>query len=136
MNCKYYIPHVWNVPRTLWEDIWLMPENKHDFERSIWLTIDALGDTSATTERPDRIKFQEMALTKLGSSEFWIEGTDMIVRTNDFNREEFLSWARVWLVTTGFEVTELIEGSFTEFKNTNRHATIIGSLSEADFGDS
>jgi hypothetical protein len=123
MKWKYYIPHQWTQPRTVWEDIWLLPANPGYAGQSIWLTIDALGDM--IHPESDRAEFQEKALAKLGDKDFWIEAADMIVRAEDFDKEEFLGWVHIWLKETGFEVAELIECPITDFTGTNNHAITI-----------
>ncbi|GAC1463068.1 MAG: hypothetical protein NVS2B14_10990 [Chamaesiphon sp.] len=128
MNWKYHIPHLWNAPREVWEDVYLLPDNPNYQEESIWLTIDALGDVSEPTHGSERAEFQEFAFSKLGDKSFWINGSDMIVRARDFNKEKLLDWVKVWLRETGFPVSELIETSFDEFASTNDHAMTVNFL--------
>jgi hypothetical protein len=41
---KYHLPHTWNSPedRTVWEDVYLMPEDGSMKGKSIWFTLDTL----------------------------------------------------------------------------------------------
>ena len=128
MNWKYYIPHSWNSPRAVWEDVWLLPCDPDYKGESIWLTVDALGDASDPTHGSERPEFQKEALEKLGQNDYWIEAGDMIVRARDFSKEELLEWVKTWLRETGFKVTALVEASIEEFAETNEQAKMIMSL--------
>jgi hypothetical protein len=44
MNWKYFIPHIWERDREIWEDVYLLPIDGHYNEEALWLTIDALGN--------------------------------------------------------------------------------------------
>jgi hypothetical protein len=132
MNWKYYIPHVWDAPRTVWGDVWLLPCDPNYKGESIWLTVDALGDVSEPTHGSERAEFQKQALERLGQSDYWIEAGDMIVRAKDFSKEELLEWVKTWLTATGFKVTALVEAPMEEFAETNQQARIISSLGKED----
>lgn len=95
MNWKYHIPHVWDSPRVVWEDIWLLPDDPNYEGESIWLTVDALGDTASPTQDPKRAEFQKEALKKLGDRQYWIDSANMIVRAKDFTKAELLRWVKV-----------------------------------------
>ena len=62
---------------------------------------------------------------KLETQEFYIDNADIFVNTKDFSRAEILYWTQTWLKETGFVVSELIEGTFKEFENTNEDAIAI-----------
>ena len=128
MKWKYHIPHEWDTPRTVGEDVWLLPDDPDYKGNSIWLTIDALGDSSDPSHGSEREEFQKEALEKLGNKEFWIDNADMIIRVRDFNKEELLVWVKVWLTENGFTVSDLIEAPFKEFAETNDHAKLIEQL--------
>ena len=132
MRWKYYIPHTWDPPslRVPWAEIWLLPDDPNYKGKSIWLTIDALGDPSDPTHGSERAEFQRDALKKLGSKDLWIDGSDMIVRVRDFNKKEFLNFVKVWLNEVGLSVTELREAPFEDFKGTNQMAEIAEILIE------
>lgn len=52
MKWKYYIPHVWESPesRTVWEDVWLLPEDGSNDGKSYWFTLNALTFGAAGIE--------------------------------------------------------------------------------------
>jgi hypothetical protein len=128
MNWKYHIPHVWNTTRTVWEDVYLLPDLPDHESESIWLTIDALGDAADPAHGSDREEFQREALEKLGDKEDWVGGADMIIRARDFSKEELLQWVKVWLRESGFPVASLEEAPFSDFAGTNQHANILDTL--------
>jgi hypothetical protein len=132
MNWKYHIPHVWDTPRAVWEDVYLRPDVPDSDEQSVWLTIDALGDASDPNHGSDRAEFQKEALAKLGENAYWTDGADMIVRVRDFSKEEFLSWVKVWLEHNGLPVTDLVEAPFTEFAGTNPHAELLDAIRDPE----
>jgi hypothetical protein len=132
MNWKYYIPHVWDTPRTVWEDIYLLPDVPDPEPQSIWLTIDALGDAADLAHGSERAEFQRIALARLGDREFWIDGAEMIVRARDFSQEELLGWARVWLTEQGLPVAELVETPVAAFAGTNGRAALLGDRSQCE----
>ena len=117
MQCKYFIPSEWNQnEKRLWEDIWLLPDDKSYGGESIWLTIDSL------TFAVEYLSEEAAQMSKVQAGGFYIDGTNMLVGVNDFSREELLYWVAVWLKEADFMVTELIEGTNEEFKDTNDHA--------------
>jgi len=65
MKWKYHIPHIWDSPREVWEDIWLLPDDPN-YKRgeSIWLTIDAFGEASDPSHGSDRAEFQKKSTEK------------------------------------------------------------------------
>ena len=71
------------------------------------------------------MEFRREALEKLGDDTYWISGADMIVRTRDLGREDFLDWVRIWLrkVDPGFGTMN--SGSFEDFSSTSRDAKLI-----------
>jgi hypothetical protein len=127
MNWKYYVPHVWDTPRTVWEDIYLLPDVPDPEPKSIWLTVDALGDIADPAHDSDREEFQRTALAKLGDREYWIEGAEMIVRARDFSQEELLGWVRIWLAEQGLPVADLVEAPLEAFVGTNEHPVLLGA---------
>jgi hypothetical protein len=134
MNWKYYIPHIWDSPRTVWEDVWLLPDDLTYSDQSLWLTVDALGDASDPSHGDEREEFQREALEKLGDQDYWIEAGEMIVRTRDFTKEELLEYVSIWLRETGLPVTALVEAPREDFAETNEHARIIMSLCKESEG--
>ncbi len=135
MNWKYFFAHEWLESRNVWEDVYLMPEIPNYQGRSLWVTIDALGDPSDPTHGTDRREFVEEALPKLSDAEYCIEGHKMIVRARAFTKEELLDWVRIWLRESGFGVDELIEGTAKEFDGTNEHLGTIDKFVK-DYEDS
>src|SRR5215210_2878354 len=120
MKWKYYIPAVWEPDeRQTWEDVRLLPDNETYHGASIWLTIDSL--TSAV----EYLSEKQMRSPEVPAGGFHIDGTDMIVGVKDFSQEEILDWTKVWLSESGFSVTELLEGTFEDFQDTNDEARAI-----------
>jgi hypothetical protein len=122
MRWKYYIPHLWEAERQVWEDVYLLPANDAYDKPALWLTIDGLGDAAKPEHGSERPEFQADALRKLGDLPYFIDGTDMVVRMDDFSMTELLDWVRVWLRENGLPVTALVEGSVEEFKGKAFHA--------------
>jgi hypothetical protein len=49
----------------------------------------------------------------------------MVVGVDDFSKEEMLRWVEMWLKESGLPVSELVEGTIEEFKNSNVEARAI-----------
>jgi len=113
MKWKYYIPHRWDDERYPWEDFWLRPCDPNFVGKNIILTIEALGDTSwvPLSERDE----YEHRLRQIGDEEYFISGTDVIVRGVAFSKEEFLEWVKKWLSDNDFDVDESVEAPFEDF---------------------
>ncbi len=105
-----------------------MPEDSRASGRTIWLTVDALGDVNNPKHGSERREYQPELLQKLGDSAFWIHGDDMVVRQVDFNKLEFLEWVKVWIRNVDPELSELILGKREEFLGTNKEAKEIERL--------
>ena len=128
MKWKYHLPHEWDRPRAVWEDVYLKPDVLDYEGPSLWLTVDALGDASDPSHGSDRAEFIREALEKLGDNDHFIDGADMIVRARDFTREELLGWVTVWLEHEGFSVSRLVPAELGEFAGTNEHAQTVAQL--------
>jgi len=125
MDWKYFIPHVWEQKRQVWEDVYLLPIDDHYNGQALWLTIDALGNVEIHEHGSDRANFRDDALRKLGDRPFHIEGTDMLIRAEDFSLAELLDWARVWLRENGLPVIRLIEGTTEDFRGKAFHVDLL-----------
>jgi hypothetical protein len=127
MKWKYHIPHAWDpaTQRMGWAEVWLLPDDPGYNGGSIWLTIDAL---SGGPDDVEPAEFRREALQKLGDQDVWVKGSDMIVRVENFDRQEFLQWAKVWLEYTGLKVSELVEAPFEDFAGTNNMARVIKEI--------
>ncbi|MFN8490202.1 MAG: hypothetical protein U0350_21625 [Caldilineaceae bacterium] len=108
MIWKYYIPHLWEQEREVWEDIYLLPDDAAYTGDAIWLTVDALGFYEAEERRA--------AEEKLGGAAYWIEGADMLVATEDFTRAELLDWLQLWFEQHDIPLTELVESDYSAFQ--------------------
>lgn len=92
MRWKYCLPHVSSAKddRTALEDVYLVPEDGSSGDHSYWVTIEGLHSFTGGT--------REEKLNQLGDQEFVISDTmDMLVRRNDFSREELLGWTRTFI---------------------------------------
>ncbi len=69
-------------------------------------------------------------MPKVQAGGFYFDGTNMLVGVNDFSREELLHWITVWLKESDFLVTELIEGTHEEFRDTNDDARELTAATE------
>lgn len=128
MHWKYHIPHIWkDAERAIWEDIYLLPDTVLADKPSIWLTVDSIGSLESPDHDWSPEEYME-AKPRLGTNDFHIDGTDMLVRGDDFIRSEVVGWAKVWLMESGFPVDTLVEAPADEFANTNEHATFVASL--------
>jgi hypothetical protein len=108
MIWKYYIPHIWEADRTVWEDVYLLPDHPSYTDQALWLTIDALGYYEGS-ERDE-------AESRLGHQSYLIDDTDMLVCTEDFSKLELLNWVGIWLEEKGLLFTTLEEGTAKEFR--------------------
>jgi ankyrin repeat protein len=88
---KYHIPHVWKSPedRTVWEDVYLMPEDGSMKGKSIWFTLNALtvGAAGLGNDFPDTAEeIREFNLRLLGDKDYFI--TLMIEKGVDLTKED------------------------------------------------
>ena len=149
MKWKYYIPHVWDSPedRTLWEDVWLLPEDNSNGGKSYWFTLNALtfGAAGIEGEYPhdadDPFGFgaanaqavREMNLQLLGDKDYFLTPLlDMVARVDDFNVSELLEWTKVF-IRDHFSDPDpvLVLGDYEDFSGTNNQAAEIGRITEA-----
>lgn len=91
MRWKYHIPHVWKSPedRTVWEDVYLMPEDGSMKGKSIWFTLNALtvGAAGLGNDFPDTAEeIREFNLRLLGDKDYFI--TLMIEKGVDLTKED------------------------------------------------
>jgi hypothetical protein len=129
VDWKYYIPHVWDGDRQIWEDIYVLPIDARYNGNAVWLTIDAvLAYRSHTEVDFDLAESPARTLQRLGNRDFHIDGTDMLVRAEDFSKEELLDWVRVWLRENDLAVDNLIEGNAEEFKGKAFHVDLVKQL--------
>jgi hypothetical protein len=140
MKWKYYIPHVWDSPedRTIWEDVYLMPEDGSSIGKSYWFTLNAIGSPPAGLPDGDEWfepldKTRERNLRHLGDREYLITDVfDMLIRAEDFDQHELLEWARVFIRDQfGDTEPEFVLARFEDFGGTNNHASEIGRIAEA-----
>ena len=132
---KYCLPHIWDRPRQVWEDVYLLPDDSVYAGPGLHLTVDAFGNVLNSSHGSERAAFQAEALAQLGDAEFRIDGSEMLLRQEDFSREELLSWVRVWLVHNGLPVGRLREVSAEEFADRVEHAAVVAEL-KALYSDS
>ncbi len=125
---KYCIPHVWERPRQIWEDVYLLPDDPAYDGPGLHLTVDGLENVLDSLPDAERQAAEADALAQLGDAEFWIDGGDMLLRQEDFSHEELLSWVRVWLVYQGFSVERLREAPEAEFAERVEHAGIVANI--------
>ena len=125
---KYCFPHVWDSPRQVWEDVYLLPDSDSYTGPGFFLTVDALGNADNPAHGTDRAEFQKEALAKLGTAEYFIDEGEMIVRREDFTKKELLAWVRVWLEHHGLSVRGLREAPSSEFVGAIDHDTLIAKI--------
>ena len=122
------MPHIWDTPRQVWEDIYLLPD-KSDYDgQALHLTVDALGDPEDPSHGTDQEEFHAEALKKLGSEEFWADDSDMIVRARDFSKAELLEWVKLWLGDQGLRASSFIEAPLSEFEGRTSHASVVAEV--------
>ena len=126
MDWKYFIPHVWEHERQIWEDVYLLPLDGRYNGQALWLTVDALGNVEILEHGSDRAEFQSKAQQKLGDRPFHIDGTDMLICSEDFSKAELLDWVRVWLRENGVPVARRIEGTPEDFRGKAFHVDLLG----------
>jgi hypothetical protein len=128
VDWKYFIPHIWEGERQVWEDVYLLPVGGRYDGQALWLTIDALGKAEDSAVGAIDVDDRAEALRKLGDRSYHIDGTDMLVRQEDFTKAEMLEWVRVWLRDNGLPVSELIEAPLEEFQGRAQHADLIAEF--------
>lgn len=148
MKWKYYIPHVWESPedRTLWEDVWLLPDDGRNGGKSYWFTLNALtfgaaGIDGEYPQDPDDplVGFggsklvKEMNLGLLGDRDYFITPKlDMVARVDNFNLHELLDWTRIFIRDHFSDAEpELVPADYEDFAGTNNQASEIGRINEA-----
>lgn len=147
MKWKYYIPHVWESPesRTVWEDVWLLPEDGSNEGKSYWFTLNALtfGAAGIEGEYPEdpndpfgsgtSALVREMNLQLLGDKDYFITPLlDMVARVDNFNLHELLEWTRLFIRDHfGDAEPELVPGDYEDFSGSNSQASEIGRINEA-----
>lgn len=123
MDWKYYIPHLWDREREVWEDIYLLPVEDIGYDgKALWLTINALGDVDSVSERAE---MQAEFLNQLGDRDYYIDGTEMIVKAIDLSKMELLEWVRVWLREHRLPISNLIEAPVEEFRHKAMYADLV-----------
>lgn len=125
---KYCFPHVWDRPRQVWEDVYLLPDDPTFTGPGLHLTVDAFGNVLDPSHGSDRAEFQETALAMLAGAPYYIEGDQMWLRQEDFSRDELVGWTRVWLEYHGFSVGMLREAAASEFEGRVAHAGLVAEL--------
>jgi hypothetical protein len=125
---KYCIPHAWEHPRQIWEDVYLLPDDPAYAGPGLHLTMDGLENVLCSLPDAERQAAEADALAQLGDAEFRIDGGDMLSRQEDFSREEPLSWVRVWLAHHGFSVERLREAPEAEFAERVERAGVVDRL--------
>ncbi|MBD2596396.1 hypothetical protein H6G74_18965 [Nostoc spongiaeforme FACHB-130] len=128
MNWKYYIPHIWEQERQIWEDVYLLPDYGSYNGEALWLTIDALGNPNNLEDESDFDEFEKKLLKKLGDNSYLIDGTEIVVRTEDFSKAELLEWVQLWLQQQGFSVSGLFEASAEDFQGKAFHVDFLAHL--------
>lgn len=140
----YHIPHTCfdddPEARVSWEDIWLTPEDDEDrdfvFEgeevNSFWLTLESSGivlrDLCDTDEEYQ--KDLEEYLRSIGNRSHYLDMNTGVIRIpfDDFNKEELLGWAKVFLKKVGFPDVILTETSYEDFPGVNEQIAMIEEL--------
>jgi len=125
---KYCFPHIWDRPREVWEDVYLLPDDPTYLGAGLHLTVDAFGNVLDSSHGSDRAAFQEKVLAKLAGAPYRIDGDEMLLRQEDFSRDELLGWIRVWLEHHGFSVDRLREVALAEFNGRLAHADFVSAL--------
>ncbi len=110
MRWKYCIPATAadSEERTALEDLYLIPEDGSSGGQSYWITLEGLNSFTGGT--------REEKLMRLGDHEYVISDTlDMLVRKDDFSREELLEWTKVFIgVRFGDQQPLLVEAAGDE----------------------
>lgn len=130
LDWKYHVIHTWASERLSWAEALLLPDDPAWIGEALWFTLDGLHDSPGAQEWLDQ------ALAHLDGREFWVRDehsemmgdADMIVRAQDFSKEEFLEWMRVWIREKGMPVGELREAPFVEFEGRHAMADFVSDL--------
>ena len=112
---KYYIPHEWDQPKAIWEEIYLVPDIPNFPKLSICVNIDALGEIKDPYGTDRNEVYQEFK-EQLNGAKYYIDGEQMVVKARNFTRKDLVKWVKIWLEQTGFEVSELVEAPSEDFE--------------------
>jgi len=141
MKWKYYIPHIWDKPYHVWEDIWMKPDDPNfqgNMGNMINLTIDALG----ALEDDDNEKVRKLAkyLKSTGKEywawpyprgEFWEDNVSMIINVKHFTRDDVINYARIYLQLKGSQVSSFDEMTEEEaFRDVRKEDDFVENLSK------
>ncbi|HEX6290827.1 MAG TPA: hypothetical protein VFZ66_16705 [Herpetosiphonaceae bacterium] len=128
MRWKFYIPHTWDTPRTIWEDVYLLPDDPECSKPPIWLTLDAIGGQTYAGHGMRKAEYKRLTRTRFAERGYWIEGCYMCVHANTFSKDELLAWVHVWLHERGFTVSELVEVALEDLEPTGDHHLLRTSM--------
>ncbi len=112
MKWRYYFPHVWEQPRTCWEDVWLRPDDPVFPGLAYFITVESFGYLAAQedaelSEELERLRAETG--TKLWARFYAgsAERLEVRARAEDFSWEELVEWTRLFLQSQGREVDGL-----------------------------
>ncbi len=136
MNWKYRLIHEWpEGERTIWAELFLLPDDPNYEGEALWVTIDCVGENHGEDERD--IRWYKKAQEKLGNLSYKIiteednmGDTNMIIAASDFSKDEFLQWVKTWIRSQGLPVDELIPASLDHFTGRNQHADFIKNITD------
>jgi hypothetical protein len=122
MNWRFFFAHDWTEDRSSWENVYLLPDDPNHQRDSFCVTVDAIGPGGNACYSAEE---NAAACERLRDGPYHIDGQKMIVRGEDYSKEELLAWVRLWLEAAGFSVGQLVEGSYEEFRGTNWHSRLV-----------
>ena len=112
MVWQYYIPHVWNKPTTIWEDIYLVPMDKSIRSKALHLTVEAIDEDTCENHGLNQEEFRTLLRTKLPKDGYFIEDDSLTAHSKPIRLDDLFHYAKLWLGSIGYDCTEFEEVSY------------------------
>jgi hypothetical protein len=122
MNWRYYFPHVWEEPRTCWEDVWLRPDDPNFTGLAYYITVESFAYLTANAEEDadfaelERLRAETGTLLWVRSYDGSAKRLEVRVRAEDFSWDELVEWTLLFLLRQGERVDTLEKMGEAEIK--------------------
>jgi hypothetical protein len=140
MNWKYYIMHSFKDDwRMKWAELYIIPDDPSYNGEALWVTIDCIGE-SPRHKGEDEVKFHKEAKKLLGDADYRVceedemGDSDMLINAEDFSKDEFLEYVKIWIKKNGFQITDLISAPVEDFSGRGDNADAINEIIK-NYGD-
>ena len=128
MRWGYYVPHKWPEESTIWEDIYLYPQDPSWDRPAIWLTVEAVDESTFADYGMTRADYEALLGRGLRDRRLLIEDRQMTLRAADFDFPTLLECARAWLEANDLECEDFVAVSHEEMAlhADSHHFSIVG----------